>query len=109
LHQLGKPILLSEAGNNNGAKTLSGDKYCCLKSALHLTEAAQDKLKQNISAPLGLGYGTTSVAKAFVFVEGIETPFLPEYLWVDCGDQQGYDLLCQQSEIIELATNLSGD
>jgi hypothetical protein len=30
---------------------------------------------------------TTGVVKDFPFAEGVEAPSLPEYVWVDCGDQ----------------------
>ena len=87
LHELGKPILLSEAKNSKGAKGIDEERFRGMKSAVHLAEGAQVMLTQNTSAPLGLVNGTTGVVKDFVFAEGVEAPCLPEYVWVDCGDQ----------------------
>lgn len=109
LHQLGKPILLSEADNNNGAKPSSDNKPGGVKSAVHLAEGAHVVLTQNTSAPLGLVNGTTGAVKAFVFAEGVEAPSLPEYVWVDCGAQYKSTTFFVNNLVKELATNLLGD
>jgi hypothetical protein len=87
LQVLGKPIILCESVNSAGARRLDEDNFRGLKSAVHLAEDAEVMLTQNISAPLGLVNGTTGVVKDFVFADGVFAPSLPDYVWVDCGDQ----------------------
>jgi hypothetical protein len=84
---------------------ISDNKFRGLKSVVHLAEGAQVMLTQNISAPLGLGNGTTSAVQDIVFVECAEASSPTDYAWIDCGGQyKGHNLICGQS-----GANIGGD
>lgn len=88
LKNLKCPIVQVRAKNTGqGSKWNDTGKFRGLEHNVYLAHGAKIFINQNLATQYCLSNGTTGVIKDLVYGEGVSPPDLPDYVWVDCGDE----------------------